>query len=83
MKIASSAGVLGEKVKIDSIFNSLVNDQGITILNLFYNLQAKFGYNLPFLLKSQKWSLQIYKILARKKEWSTKICQPNLQSIFN
>ena len=28
MKIASANGVLGEKVQIDSIFNSLVNDQG-------------------------------------------------------
>ena len=29
MKIAASAGVLGEKIMIDSTFNSLVNDQGI------------------------------------------------------
>ena len=28
MKIASAAGVLGEKIKMDSIYNSLVNDQG-------------------------------------------------------
>ena len=28
MKVASAAGVLGEKIKEDSIFNSLVNDQG-------------------------------------------------------
>ena len=28
MKIASASGVLGEKVMIDSIYNSLVNDQG-------------------------------------------------------
>jgi hypothetical protein len=28
MKIASAAGVLGEKIKVDSTFNSLVNDQG-------------------------------------------------------
>ena len=29
MKVAASAGVLGEKVMMDSTFNSLVNDQGI------------------------------------------------------
>ena len=28
MKVASVAGVLGEKVMLDSTFNSLVNDQG-------------------------------------------------------
>ena len=28
MKIASAAGVLGEKIMTDSVFNSLVNDQG-------------------------------------------------------
>ena len=28
MKIASAAGVLGEKIRQDSVFNSLVNDQG-------------------------------------------------------
>ena len=28
MKIAAAAGVLGEKVMIDSIHNCLVNDQG-------------------------------------------------------
>ena len=28
MKIASSAGVLGEKIKVDSTYNSLVNEQG-------------------------------------------------------
>ena len=28
MKIASTAGVLGEKIMIDSTYNSLVNDQG-------------------------------------------------------
>ena len=39
--------------------------------------QEKIGY---FLLKSQKWSLQIYKILASKKMRSTRIFQPNLQS---
>ena len=30
MKIASAAGVLGQKIQTDSIFNSLVNDQGIS-----------------------------------------------------
>ena len=29
MKIASAAGVLGEKIKTDSTYNSLVNDQGL------------------------------------------------------
>ena len=28
MKLASAAGVLGEKIKMDSTFNCLVNDQG-------------------------------------------------------
>ena len=28
MKIASAAGVLGQKIQTDSIYNSLVNDQG-------------------------------------------------------
>ena len=33
MKIATAAGVLGEKIQTDSIFNSLVNDQGIAGIN--------------------------------------------------
>lgn len=28
MKVAAAGGVLGEKIKIDSVFNCLVNDQG-------------------------------------------------------
>ena len=40
MKIASAAGVLGEKIKIDSTFNSLVNEQGIT--NIFLYKLTKF-----------------------------------------
>ena len=28
MKIAAASGVLGEKVRIDTTYNSLVNDQG-------------------------------------------------------
>ena len=28
MKIAAASGVLGEKVRIDTIYNSLVNEQG-------------------------------------------------------
>ena len=40
MKIAAAAGVLGEKIMIDSTFNSLVNDQGIHFClnkNIFIN----------------------------------------------
>ena len=35
MKVASVAGVLGEKVMLDSTFNSLVNDQGKPAIHYF------------------------------------------------
>ena len=50
MKIASTAGVLGEKIMIDSTYNSLVNDQGLSDTNVegdlkveHQNLQLKTG----------------------------------------
>ena len=43
MKIASAAGVLGEKVKQDSTFNSLVNNQGN---NSDSNILARVGWGV-------------------------------------
>ena len=45
MKIASAAGVLGQKIQTDSIFNSLVNDQGISRGGVY--LQAGHGLLAP------------------------------------
>ena len=39
MKIAAADGVFGEKIKVDSVFNCLVNDQGNeTILTIFVKM---------------------------------------------
>ena len=38
MKIASANGVLGEKVQVDSTFNSLVNDQGRTSTSILIEI---------------------------------------------
>ena len=37
MKLATASGVLGEKIMMDSIFNSLVNDQGNKSFNFTEN----------------------------------------------
>jgi len=47
MKIASAAGVLGEKIMIDSIFNCLVNDQGLADTNVEGDLKVEHQ-NLEF-----------------------------------
>ena len=41
MKIASTAGVLGEKIMIDSTYNSLVNDQGLPDTNIEGDLKVE------------------------------------------
>ena len=46
MKIASANGVLGEKVQVDSTFNSLVNDQGRIITNILIDIIVTQQHNL-------------------------------------
>ena len=41
MKIASAAGVLGEKIMTDSVYNSLVNDQGLPDTNVEGDLKVE------------------------------------------
>ena len=52
-----------DSTTISNLFSNIQSAPKSTI----YNIQVKFCYNLQFLLKSQKCSLQIYKILARIK----------------
>ena len=52
MKIAASSGVLGEKIMIDSIYNSLVNDQGELIK--FSRLITR-SFNRPARYKCRGW----------------------------
>ena len=52
-----------DSTTISNLFSNLQSAPKSTI----YNIQVKYGHNLQFLLKSQTCSLQIYKILARKK----------------
>ena len=47
MKVAAAAGVLGEKVMMDSSFNSLVNDQGLANSNVEGDLKVEHQ-NLEF-----------------------------------
>ena len=47
MKLASASGVLGEKVMMDSIFNCLVNDQGLPNTNVEGDLKVEHQ-NLQF-----------------------------------
>ena len=49
MKLASAAGVLGEKIKMDSTYNSLVNDQGLhNIINTGFPQKQILGHPVSF-----------------------------------
>ena len=41
MKIALASGVLGEKMMVDSVYNCLVNDQGLSNTNLEGDLKVE------------------------------------------
>lgn len=41
MKIALANGVLGEKLMVDSVYNCLVNDQGLSNTNLEGDLKVE------------------------------------------
>ena len=47
MKLASAAGVFGEKIMVDSIYNCLVNDQGLPDTNVEGDLKVEHQ-NLEF-----------------------------------
>ena len=47
MKIACANGVLGDKIKIDSVYNCLVNDQGLPNTNCGFDLRVEHE-NLEF-----------------------------------
>ena len=54
MKVAAAGGVLGEKIMMDSTFNSLVNDQGNIYVKYLKNLENTASEHQKLRKKNKK-----------------------------